>query len=164
MQTMVRTRTYQYKIIFNYLNQFGNFGVSAVLGAEYQLTVIDNAWAEGKQFPLDDSENTVQCWTDKCSDLMIKTEYSFLSYFSRVNLDYMAKYLVTLAGRVDGSSRFGTNSRYGFFPALSVGWVITKESFLTDNPTLSFLKLRASYGLTGNAGIGNFRHLGLFRG
>ncbi len=149
------------KSYLNYLNQFGSIGVSAVLGSEYQYTVIDNAWAEGQEFPLDALKTLASAGLISGASSS-KTEYSFLSYFSRVNFDYMAKYLVTIAGRVDGSSRFGTNSRYGFFPALSVGWVLTKESFLTDNPTLSFLKLRASYGLTGNAGIGNFRHLGLF--
>ena len=149
------------KSYLNYLNQFGSIGVSAVLGSEYQYTVIDNAWAEGQEFPLDDLKTLASAGLISGASSS-KTEYSFLSYFSRVNFDYMAKYLVTIAGRVDGSSRFGTNSRYGFFPALSLGWVLSKESFLIDNPTLSFLKLRASYGLTGNAGIGNFRHLGLF--
>jgi TonB-linked SusC/RagA family outer membrane protein len=149
------------KSYLNYLNQFGSIGVSGVLGSEYQYTVIDNAWAEGQEFPLDALKTLASAGLISGASSS-KTEYSFLSYFSRLNFDYMAKYLVTLAGRVDGSSRFGTNSRYGFFPAISLGWVLTKESFLTDNPTLSFLKLRASYGLTGNAGIGNFRHLGLF--
>lgn len=149
------------KSYLNYLNQFGNIGISAVLGSEYQFTVIDNAWAEGQEFPLDDLKTLASAGLISGASSS-KTEYSFLSYFSRVNFDYMAKYLVTIAGRVDGSSRFGANSRYGFFPALSLGWVLSKESFLTDNPTVSFLKLRASYGLTGNAGIGNFRHLGLF--
>jgi len=67
-----------------------------------------------------------------------------------------------LSGRVDGSSRFGVNSRYGFFPAAAVGWVLTREDFLADNALISFLKARASYGVTGNAGIGNFQHLGLY--
>jgi TonB-linked SusC/RagA family outer membrane protein len=90
------------------------------------------------------------------------TKYSFNSYFSRINLDYKAKYLLTLSGRVDGSSRFGKNNRYGLFPAASLGWVLSKEDFLANSRFLSFLKLRTSYGLTGNAGIGNFGHLGLY--
>jgi TonB-linked SusC/RagA family outer membrane protein len=149
------------KSYLNYLSQFGSIGVSAVLGSEYQYTVIDNAWVEGQEFPLDVLKTLASAGLISGGSSS-KTEYSFLSYFSRINLDYKAKYLLTLAGRVDGSSRFGKNSRYGLFPALSLGWVISKESFLTDNPTISFLKLRASYGLTGNAGIGNFMHLGLF--
>lgn len=149
------------KSYLDYLHTFGNIGISAVLGTEYQHTVIDNAWAEGEQFPLDDLKTLASAGLISGAS-STKTEYSFLSYFTRVNLDYQAKYLFTLAGRVDGSSRFGKNSRYGTFPAASVGWVLTKENFLSDNPTISYLKLRASFGQTGNAGIGNFRHLGLY--
>ena len=149
------------KSYLDFLSSFGDTGVSAVLGSEYQYTVIDNSWVEGQEFPLDALKTLASAGVISGGSSS-KTEYSFLSYFSRVNLDYKAKYLMTLAGRVDGSSRFGQDSRYGFFPAASLGWVISKESFLTDNPTISFLKLRTSYGLTGNAGIGNFRHLGLF--
>ncbi len=150
------------KSYLDYLSSFGDFGVSAVLGTEYQYTVIDNAWAEGQEFPLDALKTLASAGLISGGSSS-KTEYSFLSYFSRVNFDYKAKYLVTLAARVDGSSRFGKDSRYGLFPAASIGWVLSKEDFLSGNNTISFLKLRASYGLTGNAGIGNFRHLGSFR-
>jgi TonB-linked SusC/RagA family outer membrane protein len=149
------------KSYLDFLSQFGDIGVSAVLGSEYQFTVIDNAWAEGQEFPLDALKTLASAGLISGGS-STKTEYSFLSYFSRVNLDYKAKYLFTLAARVDGSSRFGKDSRYGIFPAASLGWVLSKEDFMAGNPTISFLKVRASYGLTGNAGIGNFRHLGLF--
>jgi TonB-linked SusC/RagA family outer membrane protein len=71
--------------------------------------------------------------------------------------------LLTLSGRIDGSSRFGKDNKYGFFPAASAGWIISEESFLKSVNWLSFLKLRGSFGLTGNAdGFGNFAQLGLF--
>lgn len=92
------------------------------------------------------------------------SSFSFLSYFGRANYRFLNKYLLSVSGRVDGSSRFGANNRYGFFPAASVGWVISDESFMQDIPSLSLLKLRASYGLTGNAEIGNFDSYGLYRG
>ncbi len=92
------------------------------------------------------------------------SSFSFLSYFARANYRYAGKYLLSVSGRVDGSSRFGANNRYGFFPAASVGWVISDEEFLQSVPSLSLLKLRASYGLTGNAEIGNFASYGLYRG
>jgi TonB-linked SusC/RagA family outer membrane protein len=63
---------------------------------------------------------------------------------------------------VDGSSRFGANNRYGFFPSVSAGWILSEESFLKNNSTISQLKIRGSYGLTGNAEIANFGSLGLF--
>lgn len=149
------------KSYLDYLSSFGDFGVSGVLGTEYQHTVIDNTWVEGQEFPLDALKTLASAGLISGGS-STKTEYSFLSYFSRVNLDYKAKYLVTIAARVDGSSRFGKNSRYGVFPAASLGWVLSKEDFLVNNKTISYLKLRTSYGLTGNAGIGNFAHLGLY--
>ena len=149
------------KSYLDYNSAFGDIGLSAMLGSEYQYTVIDNAWAEGQEFPLDALKTLASAGLISGGSSS-KTEYSFISYFSRVNLDYKAKYLATLAARIDGSSRFGKDSRYGLFPALSLGWILSKEDFLSSNSIISFLKVRTSYGLTGNAGIGNFRHLGLF--
>jgi TonB-dependent starch-binding outer membrane protein SusC len=156
-----QTQNMTTKSYIDYLKNLGDFGVSAVLGTEFQYTLVDNAWAQGTQFPTDDLKTLESAGliTGATSTL---TKYSFLSYFSRVNLDYKAKYLLTLSGRIDGSSRFGKNFRYGVFPAASLGWVLTKEDFLLNNPVLSYLKLRTSYGLTGNAGIDNFGHLGLY--
>ena len=74
----------------------------------------------------------------------------------------MDKYLLGGSFRVDGSSRFGEDNRYGVFPAVSAGWIISEEKFLQENNVLSFLKLRGSYGTTGNAEIGNFSSLSLF--
>jgi TonB-linked SusC/RagA family outer membrane protein len=149
------------KSYLDYLNNFGDFGLSAVLGTEFQKTSVDNTWVDGQNFPTDDLKTLASAGliTDGTQTL---TEYAFLSYFGRATFDYKSKYLVTMAGRIDQSSRFGANNRTGFFPALSAGWVLTKEDFLANNKTFSFLKFRTSYGLTGNAGIGNFRHLGLF--
>jgi TonB-linked SusC/RagA family outer membrane protein len=149
------------KSYLDYLTDFGDFGLSAVLGTEYQKTSVDNSWVDGQNFPTDDLKTLASAGriTDGTQTL---TEYAFLSYFGRATFDYKSKYLVTMAGRIDKSSRFGANNRTGFFPALSGGWVLSKEEFLANNSTFSFLKLRTSYGLTGNAGIGNFKHLGLF--
>lgn len=149
------------KSYLDFLKNFGDFGLSAVLGTEYQKTSIDNTWVDGQNFPTDDLKYLASAGkiTSGTSTL---TEYAFLSYFSRATFDYKSKYLITLAGRIDESSRFGANKRRGFFPALSAGWVLTKEDFLANNKTLSFLKFRTSYGLTGNAGIGNFKQLGLY--
>lgn len=79
------------------------------------------------------------------------------SFFGRVNYSYKDKYLVTVTGREDGSSRFGTNVKNGFFPSAAVAWRISQEDFLKDNKTISDLKLRLSYGLTGNSEIGEYR-------
>ncbi len=74
------------------------------------------------------------------------------SYMGRVNYGYKDKYFLDLTARVDGSSRFGANNKYGFFPAVSAAWRLIEEPFLKSATWLSDLKLRASYGITGNAG------------
>lgn len=91
-------------------------------------------------------------------------EYTFLSYFARANYKLKDKYLLALSGRFDASSRFGPNNRWGFFPAASLGWIVSDEKFLADSKTISFLKLKASYGLTGNAEIGNYPWQNLWSG
>ncbi|MDN3579306.1 TonB-dependent receptor [Mucilaginibacter flavus] len=81
------------------------------------------------------------------------------SFFGRLNYNYKEKYLLTVTGREDGSSRFGTNVKNGFFPSAAFAWRASQEDFLKDNKTISDLKFRASYGLTGNSEIGEYRSL-----
>ena len=75
-----------------------------------------------------------------------------VSYFSRLLYDFNEKYYFSFTGRVDGSTSFGTNNKFGFFPSASLGWVISKEDFFGDAP-LDYLKFRASYGSLGNDNI-----------
>src|SRR5690606_30361101 len=91
--------------------------------------------------------------------------YGLNSYFGRINYNLMEKYLVTFTGRIDGSSKFGEANRYAVFPSAAVAWRISEEDFLKDNPAIYNLKLRTSYGVTGNseitayqslAGLGNY--------
>ena len=91
-----------------------------------------------------------------------RQQFSFLSYFGRLNYIYNSRYIFQATARVDGSSRFGRNNRYGFFPAVSAGWIVSQEDFLKDNKTISYMKLRASYGLTGNANFGNYEYIGQY--
>lgn len=81
---------------------------------------------------------------------------SLNSYFSRLNYNYDNKYLVTVTGRFDGSSKFGKNHKYGFFPSLGLAWRISEENFMKDNSSISDLKIRASVGQTGNQEIGSY--------
>lgn len=81
------------------------------------------------------------------------TEHGFNSYFSRINYALKGKYLVTVTGRVDGSSKFGANNQYAFFPSAALAWRVSEEEFLSGSSVISNLKLRASYGETGNSGI-----------
>jgi TonB-linked SusC/RagA family outer membrane protein len=88
-------------------------------------------------------------------------EWGLTSVFSRFTYNYKSKYLFTASARADGSSRFGANNRWGVFPSTSVGWVLSDEGFLQGNETISFLKLRSSYGITGNNNIGNYTQYAL---
>ncbi|MFN2430085.1 MAG: SusC/RagA family TonB-linked outer membrane protein, partial [Cryomorphaceae bacterium] len=90
----------------------------------------------------------------------IVEEYNFLSAFARVNYDYDNKYFAQASARVDGSSRFGENNRFGFFPSLSAGWVLSEENFLKESNLISFMKLRTGWGVTGNAAIGEYQQYG----
>ena len=90
------------------------------------------------------------------------TTWSLIGYFARANYVFDGKYLLSLSGRVDGSSRFGADSQYGFFPAASVGWILSNESFMEDIDQISFLKAKASFGLTGNTPTNNFGSRFLF--
>lgn len=86
------------------------------------------------------------------------------SEFGRLNYSYDDKYLLTGIIRRDGSSRFGSNFKYGYFPSASVGWVVTRENFWPTNRTVNFLKIRASYGVTGNDNIGDFQYVSTVSG
>jgi TonB-dependent starch-binding outer membrane protein SusC len=79
--------------------------------------------------------------------------FTFNSIFARINYTYKDRYAFQLLGRVDGSSKFGTNNKRGFFPAASAAWTISEEDFMNDVTNIDFLKLRASYGIVGNAGV-----------
>lgn len=85
-------------------------------------------------------------------------EYAIIGSFLRINYDYKGKYLIELNGRYDGSSKFPSGNRFGFFPSASIGWNITKENFMKSIKVLDILKLRASYGSIGNQNIGNYTY------
>lgn len=87
-----------------------------------------------------------------------------LSYFSRLQYDYKGKYLLSAVIRRDGSTKFGPENKFGWFPSGSVGWVISDETFLQDNNFFDFLKLRGSYGILGNDRIGDFGFVSLLSG
>ena len=87
-----------------------------------------------------------------------------LSYFARMQYDYKGKYLVSGVVRRDGSTKFGPNNKFGYFPSGSIGWVASEEDFLKDNNVLNFLKFRASYGILGNDRIPDFRFVSLLNG
>jgi len=87
-----------------------------------------------------------------------------LSYFGRFQYAYDGKYLFSAVVRRDGSSNFGPKNKFGFFPTASLGWIASEEDFLKESNVISFLKLRASYGIIGNDRIPGFRFLSILNG
>jgi TonB-linked SusC/RagA family outer membrane protein len=81
------------------------------------------------------------------------------SFFGRLNYNFNEKYLFEAVLRRDGSSRFGANNKFGYFPSVSAGWVVSKEDFLADNKVLNFFKLRGGYGVVGNDNISDFGYV-----
>ncbi len=88
-------------------------------------------------------------------------EWSLVSFLSRLTYNYKGKYLLTAAVRSDGSSRFGSENRWGTFPSISAGWIASDEDFMQNQETFNLVKLRASYGVTGNNNIGNYTQYAL---
>lgn len=133
-------------------------GIDAIAGIEYIKSNFENLTSTGRNFPNDQLRMLASA-SQITGGSTSETGYTFASYFLRGNYKFNDKYMLGASMRIDGSSRFGAGNRYGFFPAVSAGWVISDEDFLKNSNTLSFLKLRASYGKTGNAEIGDFASL-----
>lgn len=157
----VQIVNYTSKAYATYNKAFDKHNFDFLLGTEYNYAQSDRTDTQAQGIPVDNLQTLASASkvTVGTSD---RSFYAFLSYFSRINYQFDNKYLIGITARYDGSSRFGEANRFGVFPSMSAGWVLSREEFLKDIKALSFLKLRGSYGLTGNAEIANFGQLGLF--
>jgi len=154
----ITTQTLNWNKTFN-----GVHNVSALAGVEYLSETREGISGAGIGFPTFQFR-TIQSAATPESVSGFWTGYRRASAFSSVNYDFKKKYLVTVTARYDGSSRFGTQNQYGLFPSIRLGWSMVEEEFLKNSSTISEMKLRASYGLTGNDQIGNFDARGLYGG
>ncbi len=151
----------------NYLSYNREFGgihnLSIVAGMSFEDIDRNLVSVQASGFPTD-AFQTIASAANNTFYSSSETAFAYASYFARANYKLMDKYLFGASVRHDGSSRFGSNNRYGTFPAFSAGWIASREGFLQNVDWLSFLKIRASYGITGNSGIGNFDHMGTYTG
>lgn len=147
----------------SYANTFGDrHGVNGVLGTSFQQSNRDFSSINAQGFPSDQFIK-LGVASQVTSASTSGTSWGLASYFFRGNYSFDDRYLVTVTGRLDGSSRFGENFRYGFFPSASFAWRMGNESFMQNQDIFSELKPRISFGITGNQeGIGNFASRGLF--
>ncbi|WP_194976007.1 SusC/RagA family TonB-linked outer membrane protein [Aquiflexum lacus] len=147
------------------LNWFKTFAfehnVSVLGGFEYRSETNEGLSGSAIGFPSFEFR-TIQSGASPETISGFWSGYRRIGSFASVNYDFRKKYMLTLTGRYDGSSRFGMDTQYGFFPSVRVGWYIKEESFLRDSEVVSELKIRASYGRTGNDQIGNFSARGLY--
>ena len=141
-----------------YKGSFGKHELDALLGFTVQKNIYKMNKAEGSDFPNDiiQTINNAKVKTST-SDM---NEWSLMSYIGRANYRYDNRYYATASLRIDGSSRFGKNSRYGYFPSGALAWRASQEEFLKDVDWLSDLKVKASVGLTGNNSIPNYGSIG----
>lgn len=147
----------------NYTKKIGKGDLSALAGYSYQKSTTFRFGA-GSQGLIDDdfSFYNLSGSTSALIPTSSLSEQEIQSLFGRLNYDFDDRYLVTATVRRDGSSNFAKNEKYAVFPSGAIGWKISNESFLRDNETLSNLKFRASYGLTGNQAISAYQSLASF--
>ncbi len=146
--------TLSYRKLFAGVHQ-----IDAVTGFTAQSDYVDAITTNATNFPDDLVQNinggTVNAGSESIS------RNNMLSVFVRANYAYNSKYLLTATVRQDGSSRFGEDRRWGTFPSGSIGWKVSEERFMENVRFVSDLKIRTSYGVTGNNAIGDYRALGL---
>ncbi len=156
----------------NYLTYTKRFAdihsLTAMLGQSAQETDIYFFQASSRNFISDFFEvnnigGAVDFAVDSPPISSGRTRFAFNSFFGRVNYGLMDKYLLTVTGRRDGNSKFGEANKYAFFPSAALAWRVSEESFLKGNTVISNLKLRTSYGLTGNSEISTYSSLPALR-
>ncbi|GAB5472202.1 MAG: TonB-dependent receptor [Maribacter sp.] len=149
-------------LTFNKL--FGEYSnLDFVLGTNYTRFKNRASSVTGDGFPTDNFKSVSSAATISDGTGTF-TNWAQISYFARATYDYKNRYILKASIRQDGSSRFGENNRFGYFPSGSLGWIISEENFLKESNTLSLLKFRASWGINGNTPIANFPSLGLYGG
>ncbi len=154
-------RNLQWENILTYEFQFtGDHHLSSTLGTTAIEQQYDQLTGSNSNLPANDFAaaylaNTIDPIASQGAG-DDANEYALLSYFGRVNYDYKDRYLLSASLRRDGSSRFGRNNRFGTFPAVSLGWIVSREEFWASG-IVDFLKLRASWGKNGNDRFPNYR-------
>ncbi|MDX1768400.1 MAG: TonB-dependent receptor [Arenibacter troitsensis] len=149
---------------FNYNKSFGDLHrLDAVIGYTFQNNKLESVFSRTDDFFTDLVEfNNLELGSDPRPSKSGATETALLSYLGRVNYVFNNKYIATASIRRDGSSKFGNGRKWGVFPSGALAWRLIEEDFIKDLNVFSKLKLRGSYGLTGNESIGAYNSLALY--
>jgi len=158
-----RTNFWSLDNYFTYNKDFsGVHSLNAMLGMSWQESRSFGMNISVQNFPSDYfGFNNIGAGSNNPIYGSAASRFSFNSYFGRINYNLLSKYLLTVTGRVDGSSKFGNNYKYAFFPSTALAWRVSDEDFLSQSEVVSNLKLRASYGITGNSEIPAYSSLSL---
>lgn len=141
-----------------------NHSFDAVVGGTWQNNTTKSTKFSGSNYASDALLGSLEGAGITKIILDASTQYKYNSVYARIGYNFNQRYILNLTGRRDGSSRFGPNNRYGNFGAVGAGWIFSKETFLKWlTPIMSFGKLRASYGITGNDQIGDYNYYNLYR-
>ncbi len=148
--------TYLNESILTYNKKIGEaHQLNVVGGFTWQQQKREGFGASSSGFVLDDLGNdNLGSGSNFFPPSSFASQWTLISYLARINYTLYDKYLFTVSGRADGSSRFGTNNKWGFFPSGAIAWRVSNESFMENISTVSDLKIRASVGITGNTEIG----------
>ena len=148
---------------FTFNKTFDKHNIEATAGMTYQSYRYDYANVKGQDFPTSQLQKLASAGTIT-GGTSVTNQKTNIGYFLRMNYQFNSRYLLSLSGRTDGSSVFGENNRYGFFPAASAGWILSEEDFLKNSDIVSYLKIRGSYGYSGNDDIDYYSSLSLWNG
>ncbi|MBL1410986.1 SusC/RagA family TonB-linked outer membrane protein [Sphingobacterium faecale] len=143
----------------NYVFNLDKFSINSLVGITYQESNTSALYLTGSNFQTNDFLSNISAAKTTIINQSANLQYKYVALFGRLNLNYNSKYLFNLTARRDGSSRFGDNNKFGNFAAVGAAWVFSKENFFEDTSWLSFGKLRASYGTSGNDNIGDYQYL-----
>jgi TonB-linked SusC/RagA family outer membrane protein len=148
---------------FTYIKTFGVHAINAIAGVSMQDDKEDSHYTEVQNFSSDIFlYHNLGAGTERLKSTSSQTNTRIASVYGRVNYTLKDKYLATFTLRRDGSSRFGTNNRFGYFPSGSIAWRLGDEEFVKQLNIFSDLKVRASYGVTGNDRIGDYAYMTTF--
>ncbi len=143
-----------------YNKTIGEHRINAMAGLSWQERKYDYSRMYTENFTTDFFEDfNMDAGTKPDAPKTYWERWSMNSYFLRFAYTFKDRYSATITGRYDGSSKFGKNNKYAFFPSAGLAWNITQEDFMSDQNTISNLKLHTSYGLTGNSEIGVYKSL-----
>jgi TonB-linked SusC/RagA family outer membrane protein len=144
-----------------YLNYNKTFNqdhtVTGLLGLSWQGTNYNSVTASAQNFSTDVFQwYNLGAGSTQNASASNKSAFAFNSYFGRLNYTYKGRYYVTFTGRADGSSKFGDDHKFAFFPSAALAWKVSDEDFLRNSNVISNLKIRTSWGISGNSEIGPY--------